>query len=451
MRDSIRGLLASRNVLHGAVLSAVCLCASTVMGATFETPQPVTDGSAKHRLARNAGSCAAFDSAGRLHLAYWSGGESTVPAAPSAVLHRSWMPSGGWSTETMVDNSYYDTGSGLVKYGGRQPSLAIGADDSVWIAWHDHRHSNPDPPSNGIDNLEIYADRMPSGGAFSATDIRITATSAGTTGDNGYFARVVAAPSGIVSVVWYDFTVDVSVADLYARHSDATGDFGAQPAMSSMRLTDKDARAAFTSYVVPDVAVNASGVVATTWTSGVGGTAPARFAIVPNPAATLVEAQVAAQCAGYFDPPKIAAEPGGDFWVVWTDTAAATRDIRAARWRTGLSSFDATIAIAENAAVEEHAADIAVGADGRLHFAWIEGTGSARTVRYALRDSAGTSQLDSGTASASAGSWDRPAVALDAFNRPHVVFEEDTSPSAGRVWFAAAPALSSAANWEAYR
>lgn len=446
MRDSIRGLHPS--LQHRLILVAGLLCAAQAHAA-FDPPQAVTDGSAKHRLTRNSGSCAAFDSTGRLHLAYWSGGESSTPAAPSAVLHRSWTPGGGWSAETVVDDSFYDTGSGLVRYGGRQPSLAIGADDSVWVAWHDHRHSNPDAPGLGIDNLEVYADRMPFGGSFSNVDTRITATSAGTNGDNGYFPRIVAAPSGVVSIVWYDFNADVTIADIYARHSDASGNFGAPPAIGTMRVTDKDDRGGFISYTVADAAVSPAGVVASVWTSGVGGSAAVRFALVPNPTAELAEEQIAPSCAGYFDPPKIVAAANGDFWVAWTDTSGATRDVKAMRRDATSGLFDAPVSIAQTAA-EEYAGDIAVDDLGRLHCAWVEGTGSARTIRYAHVDPTGPTQLDAATLTTSANFWDRPAVVLSPGGLPYVVFEEDTSTTAGAVWMSASSISSAVEGWEAY-
>jgi hypothetical protein len=229
----------------------------------FAAPEKLTDGSEKFQLSRYPSKAMGFDSQGRLHITYWAGGFATSPATPSAVYYQNWTVEDGWSTREFIDDSFFDDGSGPVKYGGRHPSLAITPDNTVWIAWHDHRHCNPDPPGNGIDNIEVYADRRPANGSFSSTDLRLTTTSAPHFGDNAYLPRIVARPDGGVSVLWYDFHVDGFVSDMFVKHSDSSGNFDLAEPILSMRITNQDDRpgSGFSkpAYSIPDFACDGAG------------------------------------------------------------------------------------------------------------------------------------------------------------------------------------------------
>jgi predicted metalloendopeptidase len=70
------------------------------------------------------------------------------------------------------------------------------------VAWHDYRHATA--AGNWMDNTEIYADRRPAGGAFSALDLRLTATAAGGLGDKA--SRRNSPPTRCrIHLAWYDF------------------------------------------------------------------------------------------------------------------------------------------------------------------------------------------------------------------------------------------------------
>src|SRR5690606_40050211 len=121
-------------------------------GTVFHPAERVTDSSANYRMTRNPSRQAAFDDAGTLHSVWWTGSLATTPESPSEVLYASWSRNGGWSAMETVDDSIVGDG---VRVGGRQPTLAVALDGTVWVTWQDHRHCNPGSPNNWIDNVEI--------------------------------------------------------------------------------------------------------------------------------------------------------------------------------------------------------------------------------------------------------------------------------------------------------
>ncbi len=429
------------------LLLALCGVAPATFAQTaFEPPLKLTDSSTRYRLTRNPGSNAAFDSDGTLHLVYWGGGDATLPSSPSAVYYRSRSASDVWSVAEVVDDSFHDSGSGLVRFGGRQPSLAVDADNGVHVVWHDHRHSNPDPPAGGIDNIEIYADYRPFGGSFSTTDIRLTETSAGHLGDNGYLPGIAVAPSGVLSVVWHDFNADFDVSDIYVRRSDTSGNFTAVTGLGSFRLTNLSNRAGLPAYVTADIAVNPTGDTGVVWTENFGGTSAATFAIVTDPVTTASEIVASSTTAGFFDPPKLIVAPDGSFWVIYTDESGATRDVVAVRYDSSSGTFDSPVAISAEPTFDESACDAEFSSDGRLHAAWVDRR-SGRHVYYAEIDLTGPVKVQETRLTTAAATWERPSLALDGSSLPHVFAEEFVNAATGDVWYFQPQTVSSVSSW----
>ncbi len=430
------------------------MVATSVHGQTaFEEPEQLTDGSKAFQLSRNPNTSMDFDSEGRLHIVYWSGSFATTPDQPSFVYYQNWTPADGWSSRQFVDDSFFDTGTELRKYGGRHPSLAIAPDDTVWVAWHDHRHSNPDPPGNGINNIEVYADRRPPGGTFSSTDIRLTDTAAAHLGDNGYLPRIAASPSGRISVLWYDFHENGNVSDIFVTHSDPMGDFGVIEPILTQRITNQADRpgTGFTkeSYSVPDLAVDGLGNLFAVWTSGFGGVAPVYFAAVPDPPSIVSETPLAAQTGAYFDPAKITTAANGDLWVVYTRESAGEEDVVAVRRRAGASFFDAPLELAATPGVVEKAGDLEVDANGRVHAVWIDER-AGRHVYYARFDPDGLGLLDEQPLTTASRPYGRVTLALDGGGQPYVLFDA-INGSQGDVWFVAPAETTSVARWTTYQ
>ena len=431
-------------ILLAPLIPAALLLPGISRAADFAAPVAVTDGSGNDQLARNPGHCAAFDSLGRLHLVYWQGGVRTSETTPSFVYHTRWDPVDGWSAPVILDNSE----SGGAHIGGRHPSLAIQPGDTVFVTWHDHRHSTASPGA-WIDNVEIYADKMPLGGTFSSSDIRLSETSAPHLGDSGYVPIPAALDDGSLAVTWYDFNADNQVSDLYIKYSGTNGDFSTEP-LSSLRLTDLDDRGGSPSYTLADLAVDSNDDRFAIWIEGTGGASPIHFASVPKPPSILAESTIASDCAGYFDPPKIVAAPNDDLWVVYTDVSGSDGDVLLLRRPAGGGAFDAPVNLASQAGIEESAGDLAVDDSGDVHAAWIDER-NGRHVFYSRLAAPGYTAAEEIQVTETAGPWERPAIVLNGGGEPWILFEENSSGSEGTIWAASPPPTNTTDSWSIYR
>lgn len=435
--------------------SFICavICVSLVHGQyvpfDFEEPVQVSDDTttANYRMSRNPNTQLAFDSTGRLHLVYWSGYFSTNPINPSEIFHRHWTPADDWSDEVTVDDSYDNQQR---RMGGRHPSLAIDKNDTVWVAWHDHRHSPPEPPYNGINNLEVYADKRPADGEFSAHDIRITNTSASHFGDNAYCARVQAAPDGRVSIAWYDFHVDGSISDIFMITSDSAGQFDLTSPMLSLRLTDAGQRSHTPPQVfkpafnMPDFVITPQGQRHMIWTQDFGGStgnsggAPIYYA-QPDAQPSLVNyTAIVPSNDGYWNPPKIKLAPNGDIWIAYTVVDNNVRQVELIRRAADTGTFGSPLRLTSGTRNENP--DLAIDTDGRLHIVWSEYLGfENKTIRYTYYDPETQEAIVEKTVTTEIASWESPALVLGADGLPYVVFAKyagEALGDQGSIWFA---------------
>lgn len=443
MRHSRRRRLAALAVVAGAsAMLAPALHGQTLFNAAVK----ITDDGADYQLARNPNGAMAFAASGRLHLTYWSGGFTTSPSTPSAIHYRSWTSGGGWTPQETIDDSFYDDGSGPVKYGGRHSALDIAPDGTVWVVWQDNRHADPNPPNNGIDNIEIYADRKPPGGSFSSTDIRLTNTPEATGSNNGYLPKVAVRSDGTVGVVWYDFWADGGTSDLYARFSDTAGAFPVGQSMADWRLTNLDNRGGTPGYSVPDVAIDNADVVHAVWTSGFGGSAPVYYATVGVPPTIVAEASVATGSESFFVPAKLTAAPNGDLWLVWTALAGSNRNVMARRKPAGSAIWGTAIPLLAEA-YYEGAADVEVGNDGILNVVWLDARSGSREVYFGRYSPGASTWLEQQAVSPMASSsWARPTLALSPAGTPHLIVEFD-GVGAGELWFVSPLSTTSSSFW----
>jgi hypothetical protein len=405
--------------------------------ASFLPPERITTEAEGHaRLARNPQSALLPVPGGGFHLVYWTGGESTTPSTPSFVLHRQWSEAGGWTEPTIIDNSEFEG----EHFGGRHPSAAITADGTLLVAWHDHRHCDPAPPNNSINNIEIYLDRKQSTGAFSADDERLTTSATGTVSDSGYLPRLAVSNGGVIAVVWYDFHYFNEQADIFAKFSDATGIFTPGEPMSALRATDAQGSLA---YVVPNAAFTPDGSLHAVWTSGFGGASPLRYATIPQPLAQVTPADLASRTGAFFDPPKIRTTADGTVLVTYTHEPASVSDIRLLRKAPGSASFDAPVTLVGTASAES-SADFLPAGDGSLHLVWIDDV-EGRHVRYALVNPATGAKTREARLTTEPGDWERPTLAVDSLGAVYVVFEEDRITE-GSLYFVR-PAAGNADGW----
>lgn len=427
--------------------------APSLLAGPFSEPVRLTGTERKFRMSRCANSQMAFDSEGRLHVAYWSGGLSTLPVSPSYIYHQSWRFGEGWSARVEIDDSSAAGGH----LGGRHPSLTVDSRDTVWIAWHDHRHSTV--AGNWIDNTEIYVDFKPRGGDFLEGDLRLTNTSSGHLGDNGYTPKLAAQPDGRVALLWYDFGLDGNVSDLFLKLSDAFGVFDPSEPFAAMRLTDGAARGGVGSYTVPDLAIDPNGIHHLCWVRGSGSGADLHYAEALQGGTSVQEVLLASGASDFFDPPHITTAQNGDVWIVYGDDAVngiGNEDLVILRRRAGEPVFDPAAPIFAGPG-RQYAPDLEIDSQGRVHLVWVD-QGAETHIRYAMLDSETFFPIEEETLTASSGTWARPSLAIDVLNQVHVLWEEEVGLNSGAIWFstdAVEPSVdpepsSSNRNWDLY-
>lgn len=415
----------------------------------FMPPEIVADTGENLRFSRNPNNQAAFDSQGVLHLTYWVGGEETNVMSPSSVRHRSWSPSPGWSDEVIIDDSHTTGGQRL---GGRNPSLAIRPNDDVWLFWHDHRHTS-DGTGNSIDNIEIYADYLPSGADEFVGNIRLTETSAPHNGDNGYAPHPATGPDGRLHVAWYDFNDLPEVGDVYYRFSGVDGQFPEGETLADHRVTHRaDREPSPASYTLPAVAVDVDGSVHLAWMEGTGGASPLRHAVLTGAATPLDGAVLSPFQGSFFDPPRLIPSPLGGVWLGYTERGTHPGgDVTLRHFPAGGGAFGDPISITNSSATQRQGS-IRVDQEGIVHAAWIDERAGVH-VYYNTWDPDSATAGEEVRLTLDSGTWGRPCLALDVAGRPHVLFEEDLGTGAGRIWLVR-PEIVTAADpslWMGYR
>lgn len=430
---------------HLSCLAATALVAGVAAQPTiFRAPEQITDSATTYQLSRNPNGCLVMAPGRQLHLVYWSGGETTTVSSPSYVYYRGWNPLTGWSAQVSLADSFV---GGTTYVGGRQPMAALTTDGTLWVTWHDHRNGTSGSPGNNNDNIEIYTDRLPVGGAWSTSDFRVTTSGAGTLGDNGFLPRIAAQADGSLVVAWYDFHYNVGVSEIMARRSDNTGFFEPSTAMNTMRLTDASTRGGTLSYTVPDLAVDTADTAHVVWSTGTGGAAPLYYAPLAEPIGLVTETQIASSTGGYFNPARLTAAPNGDLWVVYTNDPNGASDIVARRKPAGSGTFDAAITLAGGSPLTS-AADLEVGGDGKLHLVWVDER-DGRHVYYGRFSGAGSLEFEV-KLTEDAGNWQRPTLALDSEDQPFVAMELD-GVSTNDLWFTFPEEALGAEHWELWK
>ncbi len=409
------------------------MTAATAFAAqTFTVPEKLTDGAADYQLSRTPGKVIAFDTLGNLHVVYWSGVQVTVPATfPNFIYHRLRPPGGAWSPQVSIDDSFIAAD----KIGGRHPSLAITPDDKVHVVWHDHRQSTG--PGSWIDNIEIYMDSRPAGGSFSATDIRLTNSTAVHLGDNGFTPQLAVEASGRLQVAWYDFNQDQNASDIYLLSSDLSGVFTPASPVATAQLTDASTRGGAPSYSVPDIAVDAAGTRHLVWVAGFAAGDDLYYASVAQGSGTTTEQLLATAAADFFDPPKIEVASNGDVWIVYGDDAPtpnSAEDVILLRKRSGQAGFDPPIGAVARAG-RQFAPDFVVDDLGLVHLVWVDKVASVTSVMYGIYDPNAGALTREMTVTDFSGPWARPSLAVGADGFAYVVFEQDDL-SGGDIWFA---------------
>ncbi len=273
----------------------------------FEPEIEIHRGKEAVQFASNTSGSMGVDSRGTVHWVYYIPDDSNKPPA-NQIWYQS-IQNRIVSLPIRVDSG--ESG------GGRHPTLAIDAQDTVHVVWQDYRHTTA--AGNYIDNLEIYYDRMPVDGAFLENDVRLTTTHAPHKGDSGYVPNIAAGNDGRLHVVWYDFTVNGNNADVYLRSSDENGKFPPVDGIESFRITtsEEDFKN-YTANWMPDVACQPGGSLYVIWGFLKGWQGPFQiqgFSVSPGRILGDIE-EIASKSGRFLDPPRLVSDSSGHLGLV---------------------------------------------------------------------------------------------------------------------------------------
>lgn len=424
------------------IVGALAAATPFARAASFVAATKITDSdtTAPAGMSRGAAGSLLWTKDGKLTLVYYDGGQETAFSdKPSHVWLRQW--SGSWGARQLLSQSFYNGG----EMGGRHPTIVESGDGTLWAFWHDYRNRSTAGPFD----IEIYGDKRPSGGNFSTTDTRITSSGAVHGGDNGYCPKAALLPDGRIALVWYDYHWNPGVSEICLRLSDTAGNFGAAPAMDSLRLTvgtDRVDGNANTPFTMPAVAAT-SVTLHLCWATGTGSDPQLYYGKYNVNTGILTEkTRLETNAAGYYDPAKILAAPDGAVWLVYTQHDESGNDeIMARRRPAGASAFDAAVKIVSAIGAQCQPA-AAFDSKGYLNLVYVDGR-SPQSVVYLKYDWNTKTAIETRALTSSERSWRRPAIALDGRGGIYVVWEEEVSSTEGQLWFSYSAPPKNAAKW----
>ncbi|MCX8037959.1 MAG: hypothetical protein N3D11_13095 [Candidatus Sumerlaeia bacterium] len=383
---------------------------------------------------------------GAVHLVFWSGVLDVSPANPSTVWYCRRDPvSGRWSAPEIVDDSYTSMG---VRLGGRHPSLALAANGTVRVFWHDYRHCVSS--LRWINNIELYMDSRPPHGSFSGADIRLTQTAALHDGDNGYVPQAVMYTNGEIFLAWYDYHYNRNLADLFLAKSNPQGDFAAPVPLAAARLTDVTQRGNSISYTLPDIAVDSSGAVHIVWTRDNAAGYGVFYARRGTTGSLASPQMLSTGAATFFDPPHITCSPQGDVFVAYTEYGTPASGAYVQRLRAGWATFDPPVKVTSVQSNQKHA-DLKTDSTGMLHLVWVDERTGRAEVFYGRFNPTTKTLVEEIKVSTGPSDSARPCIALGPNNRIHIVWT-DYRHGMGQIYYRTnTPRAGAKPTWLLYR
>jgi hypothetical protein len=303
----------------------------------------------------------AVGSDGTIHIAWEDSTDHMGAGADEDIFYKRYVPEVGWTVAEVVSTE----SDGSSEY----PSLAVGLDGTVHIAWDDYT----DYEDAGTDSDIFYKRYEPDTGTWTRTQVVSTESTSGS-----YESSLAVGSDGTVHIAWYDST--------------DYGDSG----------TDYDV---FYKSYVPDVGWTTTHVVSTESTGN-----------------------------SYY--PSLAVGPDGTVHIAWydyTDYGGSGTDpdifYRGYEPDTGTwTKIQVVSTESERGSIDP---SLAVGSDGTIHIAWWDftdygGSGTDRDIFYKryVPDAGWT--LTEVVSTESDGSSEFPSLAVGSDGAVHIAWQDDT-------------------------
>lgn len=367
---------------------------------------------------------------GALQLAYSS--PSPAGEEPSGIIHHLEYRDGGIPVFSRVNAE---------SPGGRHPSIAVTADGTVHIAWQDSRHTTA--AGNWIDNLEIYYSYKPEDGDFSGNEIRLTHTSAGHAGDNGFAPQIAVDREDRVHVTWIDFNLNGNNANVYLRSSGPGGEFEPVEGIDSFRLTQHDGANDFSSAWLPAIAFGGNRhYIVWGFLAGTAGMFELRGMFAGD-----AEAETISESGGrLLDPHRLAADARGTMGLVYpilNEDLTFGIEFRH-RPAGGVWGPPLRVDSGERAASQP---DAALDPNGFAWAVWTEDAGGVFEVMLAQIDTAGLEVLSRQVVSAPDADARTPVIAADPSNGRKTISWIDRRDPEGQAIYTVRERLANIEDW----
>lgn len=283
-----------------AVLANFLLTASAV---EFDSPVILVESDQAISFAMNPRGALGVDAQGQAHLVYSAPDDET----PGDQIQHLVFAQGQIQGTNRIDNG---------PLGGKHPFMDVSADGDIAMVWQDYR--NTTAAGNYIDNIEIYLDEMTVNDPFLDTDIRISHTNSGHSGDNGYTPTLSISPNGKTYVAWYDFALDGNNSNIYVRSS-SNGGFDDVTGIEPFRITGQGKGGDLTPHWMPDITGTEEGAYVV-W--GVQENFQSYLRLqgrMVNEDSSLGEIEeIVEDASTFFDPPRVIADEQGDVFLAYS-------------------------------------------------------------------------------------------------------------------------------------
>jgi len=285
-----------------------------------------------------------------------------------------WVLENGWVGEVVVDgpggiNRRVNDDPGLTMQ--RAPSLAIGADGIMYVAWEDTRNGNSD----------IYFSKSMNGGLSFRTNVRVNNI---ITSEQTAPSLTLDALTGNIYIAWEDMSV--GNLDIYFSRSTDGGD----TFVNSIKI-NTDGGTAIQS--APSVAVGPDGSVYVAWSDYRGGDSDIYFAkSINNGQSFSTNSRVDSAPGGSDQQRPSVAAYSTNVYFVWHDIRNGNLDIFFRMSPNGGNTFDVEKMLnTDGTATSQSFPDIAVGPEGHIYVAWQDTRNGNPDIYFTRSTNAGAS------------------------------------------------------------